>query len=173
MSELLSKLNLPRDIRTLSYNDLAALAAEVRKLIIETTSVTGGHLSSSLGVVELAVALHAVYDSPKDRIIWDVGHQSYAHKIITSRSSRFGTLRQRGGISGFPNKDESPHDPFTVGHASNSISLALGLSQGEGTFRRERPHRCCDRRRFSFRRSRARGHQQSHRPQGQSCDRAQ
>ena len=129
MPELLSKLNLPYDLKHLSYSELEALANEVRSLIIETTSRTGGHLSSSLGAVELTVALHAVYDSPKDKILWDVGHQAYAHKILTSRSSRFKTLRQYGGISGFPNKDESPHDPFTVGHASNSISLALGLAK--------------------------------------------
>ncbi len=129
MSELLSKLNLPNDLKHLSYSELEALANEVRALIIDATSRNGGHLSSSLGVVELTVALHAVYDSPKDKILWDVGHQAYAHKILTSRSSKFMTLRQHGGISGFPNKDESPHDPFTVGHASNSISLALGLAR--------------------------------------------
>jgi 1-deoxy-D-xylulose-5-phosphate synthase len=136
--ELLSKLNLPYDLKHLSYSELEALADEVRSLIIETTSRTGGHLSSSLGAVELTVALHAVYDSPKDKILWDVGHQAYAHKILTSRSSKFNTLRQHDGISGFPNKDESPHDPFTVGHASNSISLALGLAKArelsKGTF---------------------------------------
>jgi 1-deoxy-D-xylulose-5-phosphate synthase len=127
--ELLFKLNLPYDLKHLSYSELEALANEVRGLILETTSRTGGHLSSSLGAVELTVALHAVYDSPKDKILWDVGHQAYAHKILTSRSSKFNTLRQHDGISGFPNKDESPHDPFTVGHASNSISLALGLAR--------------------------------------------
>ena len=129
MPELLSKLNLPYDLRRLSFSELETLANEVRGLIIETTSRTGGHLSSSLGAVELTVALHAVYDSPKDKILWDVGHQAYAHKILTSRSSKFKTLRQHGGISGFPNKEESQHDPFTVGHASNSISLALGLAK--------------------------------------------
>ncbi len=79
--------------------------------------------------MELTVAIHAVYDSPQDKIVWDVGHQAYAHKILTGRSSRFGTLRQKGGISGFPNREESPHDPFTVGHASTSISSALGLAR--------------------------------------------
>ena len=129
MPELLSKLDLPHDLRHLSSSALEDLAKEVRTLIIETTSRVGGHLSSSLGAVELALAIHAVYESPKDKILWDVGHQAYAHKILTSRSSKFGTLRQLGGISGFPNKDESPHDQFTVGHASNSISLALGLAK--------------------------------------------
>ena len=113
----------------MSFSDLQNLADEVRSLIINTTSKVGGHLSSSLGAVELAVALHAVYDSPRDKILWDVGHQAYAHKILTNRSSKFGTLRQKGGISGFPNKDESPHDVFTVGHASTSISSALGLAR--------------------------------------------
>jgi len=129
VSELLSKLNLPYDLKHLSYSELEALANEVRGLILDTTSRTGGHLASSLGAVELTVALHSVYDSPKDKILWDVGHQAYAHKILTNRSSKFKTLRQYGGISGFPNKDESQHDPFTVGHASNSISLALGLAK--------------------------------------------
>ena len=127
MTDLLSRLNLPDELKKLSYSELEALAKEVRDLIIETTSKVGGHLSSSLGAVELAVALHAVYESPRDKILWDVGHQAYAHKIITNRSSKFTTLRQLGGISGFPNKDESRHDPFTVGHASTSISSALGL----------------------------------------------
>jgi len=128
MSELLSRLDLPKDLKNLSYSELESLAGEVRKLIIDTVSITGGHLASSLGAVELSVALHAVYDSPNDKLIWDVGHQAYAHKILTGRSSKFGTLRQKGGISGFPNKDESPHDHFTVGHASTSISSALGLA---------------------------------------------
>ncbi|MFH1709518.1 MAG: 1-deoxy-D-xylulose-5-phosphate synthase, partial [bacterium] len=132
MSELLSKLNLPYDLKRLSYSELEAVASETRRLIIETTSRSGGHISSSLGAVELAVAIHAVYDSPKDKIVWDVGHQAYAHKILTNRSSKFRTLRQYEGISGFPNKDESQHDPFTAGHASNSISLALGLAKARG-----------------------------------------
>lgn len=129
MSQLLSRLELPKDLKHLSHAELQSLADEVRSLIIDTTSRVGGHLSSSLGAVELAVALHAVYESPRDKILWDVGHQAYAHKILTSRSSRFATLRQLGGISGFPNKDESPHDVFTVGHASTSISSALGLAK--------------------------------------------
>jgi len=129
MSDQLSRLNLPSDLKRMSFSDLRSLADEVRSLIINTTSKVGGHLSSSLGAVELAVAIHAVYDSPKDKILWDVGHQAYAHKILTNRSSKFSTLRQLGGISGFPNKDESPHDVFTVGHASTSISSALGLAK--------------------------------------------
>lgn len=129
MSDQLSRLNLPSDLKKLSFSELQSLADEIRSLIIDTTSRVGGHLSSSLGAVELAVALHAVYDSPKDKILWDVGHQAYAHKILTNRSAKFPTLRQKNGISGFPNKDESPHDVFTVGHASTSISSALGLAK--------------------------------------------
>jgi 1-deoxy-D-xylulose-5-phosphate synthase len=129
MPELLSKLILPDDLKTLSSDELEKLAKEVRTLIIDSASKAGGHLASSLGVVELTVALHAAYNSPKDKLVWDVGHQAYAHKILTSRSSKFHTIRQKGGISGFPNKDESPHDQFTVGHASTSISQALGLAR--------------------------------------------
>lgn len=129
MPAQLSQLNLPDDLKRLSFPELQSLADEVRSMIIETTSRVGGHLSSSLGAVELAVSLHCVYESPKDKIIWDVGHQAYAHKILTNRSSKFNTLRQKGGISGFPNKDESAHDPFTTGHASTSISSALGLAK--------------------------------------------
>ncbi|MFC1767790.1 1-deoxy-D-xylulose-5-phosphate synthase [Candidatus Margulisiibacteriota bacterium] len=128
MTELLSKLNLPTDLQKLNAKELDNLAREVRELIIDVVSKNGGHLASSLGVVELSVALHAVLNSPKDKIIWDVGHQAYAHKILTNRSKKFATLRQFGGISGFPNKDESPHDVFTTGHASTSISTALGLA---------------------------------------------
>jgi 1-deoxy-D-xylulose-5-phosphate synthase len=126
---LLSRLDLPKDLKKLSYSELKALAGEVRAMIIENASKQGGHLSSSLGAVELAVALHSVYDSPKDKLVWDVGHQAYAHKILTGRATRFSTLRQKGGLSGFPNKDESEHDPFTTGHASTSISSALGLAR--------------------------------------------
>jgi 1-deoxy-D-xylulose-5-phosphate synthase len=125
----LSGLDLPRDLKKLSYSELKTVAEEVRALIIDTTSKQGGHLSSSLGAVELAVALHSVYDSPTDKIIWDVGHQAYAHKILTGRADSFSTLRTKGGLSGFPNKNESEHDTFTVGHASTSISSALGLAR--------------------------------------------
>ena len=96
---------------------------------MEVVSRTGGHLSTSLGAVDLTVALHATFDSPKDKIIWDVGHQTYAHKILIGRLSEFKNLRQRGGISGFPKRGESPHDHFTVGHASTSISTALGVAK--------------------------------------------
>ncbi|OGC05039.1 1-deoxy-D-xylulose-5-phosphate synthase [candidate division WOR-1 bacterium RIFOXYA12_FULL_43_27] len=127
MTALLDKIKLPETLKELSSKQLDQIADEVRKKIISITSKSGGHLASSLGAVELAVALHATFDSPVDKIIWDVGHQSYAHKLLTGRLDRFNTLRQHGGISGFPNAAESPHDPFTVGHASASISQALGL----------------------------------------------
>ena len=129
MSTLLDKIKLPETLKELSAKQLEQISAEVRKKIIEVTSQTGGHVASSLGSVELAVALHAIFESPKDKILWDVGHQAYAHKILTGRLDRFDTLRQYHGLSGFPNKDESPHDVFTVGHASTSISQALGLAK--------------------------------------------
>ena len=114
-------------MRELSAKQLEQIAAEIRQKIIEVTSRTGGHVAASLGAVELAVSLHAAFNSPRDKIIWDVGHQAYAHKILTGRLEKFDTLRQQGGLSGFPNAEESPHDIFTVGHASTSISQALGL----------------------------------------------
>ncbi len=128
MGKLLDSINGPADLRSLNPGQLPPLAAEIRDEILKTVSRTGGHLASSLGAVELTIALHYTFDTPKDKIIWDVGHQTYAHKIITGRLKRFPTLRQLGGLSGFPNKDESPeHDIFTCGHSSTSISTALGL----------------------------------------------
>jgi 1-deoxy-D-xylulose-5-phosphate synthase len=126
-SQLLNNIRLPGDLRELSGRELEQVSAEVRQKIIEVTARTGGHVAPSLGAVELAVALHASFESPKDKIIWDVGHQAYAHKILTGRLDQFHSLRTRGGISGFPKPSESPHDPFGVGHASTSISAALGM----------------------------------------------
>lgn len=125
---LLPMINGPSDLKMLQTADLPELAREIRESIIKTVSHTGGHLAASLGAVELAIALHYYYDSPKDKIIWDVGHQSYAHKILTGRCSRFSTLRQYKGISGFPNISESEHDAYGTGHASTSISAALGFA---------------------------------------------
>ncbi len=127
--ELLSHLNLPNDIKTLSPDDKEKLCAEARDKIINTVSQNGGHLASNLGVVELTLALHSVFDSPNDKIIFDVGHQSYVHKLFTGRYSRFDTLRQKNGISGFQRPDESEHDPAISGHSSNSISVALGMAE--------------------------------------------
>ncbi len=124
---ILDKINSPADLRQIPKEELASLAQELRDTIIDTVSKTGGHLAPSLGVVELTIALHYAFDTPKDRIVWDVGHQAYAHKLLTGRRDRFNTLRQYGGISGFPKRDESPCDHFDVGHASTSISAALGM----------------------------------------------
>jgi len=124
---ILDTINNPSDLRKVPVADLPKLVDELRETIIGTVSRTGGHLAPSLGVVDLTVALHYVFDTPKDRIIWDVGHQAYAHKLLTGRRERFNTLRQFGGISGFPKREESPCDHFNVGHASTSISAALGM----------------------------------------------
>jgi len=129
MTKILDHVAAPSDLRKLSSEQLEMLAAEVRHYIIETVSRTGGHLASSLGAVELTIALHYVFNTPDDRIVWDVGHQSYAHKILTGRVQAFETLRQQGGMSGFPKRDESPYDSFNVGHSSTSISAALGMAQ--------------------------------------------
>ncbi len=125
---LLRRINSPADLRTLDIPELRQLAKELRQFIVSTVSCTGGHLAPSLGVVELTLALHYVFDTPRDKIIWDVGHQAYPHKIITGRRDQFATLRQWGGISGFPRREESPYDVFGTGHASTSISAALGVA---------------------------------------------
>jgi len=127
----LEKINSPDDLKRLVLPELETLSDEIRTLIIEVVSKNGGHLSSSLGVVELTLALHYVFDTPVDKIIWDVGHQCYAHKIITGRREKFRTLRQDNGISGFPSRQESVYDVFNTGHASNSISIAVGLSEAK------------------------------------------
>jgi 1-deoxy-D-xylulose-5-phosphate synthase len=126
-ASLLPRIHNPQDIKDLSFGELEALAEEIRAEIVSTVSKTGGHLASNLGVVELSIALHRVFNSPEDKIVWDVGHQCYAHKLLTGRFGAFSGLRRRGGISGFPKRAESPHDVFDTGHASTSISAALGL----------------------------------------------
>ncbi len=125
---LLENINSPQDLRKLSRGERYQVAEEIKQEIIHTVSVTGGHLASSLGVVELTIALHYVFDSPRDKIIWDVGHQCYPHKLLTGRRMSFHTLRQFNGLSGFPKREESPHDAFNTGHSSTSISAALGMS---------------------------------------------
>ena len=127
MNGLLHSIKSPKDLKGLSSEQLKQLCTEIRACIIHTVSRNGGHLASNLGVVELTVALHCVFNSEKDRIVWDVGHQSYTHKILTGRGGRISTLRTKDGLSGFPNREESPYDPFTCGHSSTSISSALGL----------------------------------------------
>ena len=125
---LLSTINSPQELKKLPPEFLPQLAQEIREKIISTVARTGGHLAPSLGVVELTIALHYVFDSPRDKIIWDVGHQAYTHKLLTGRQDRFHTLRQYGGISGFPKRCESPHDACDTGHSSTSISAALGMA---------------------------------------------
>ena len=124
---LLSEIKSPKDIKNLSYKELSDLSTEIRKTIIDVVGKNGGHLSSNLGVVELTIALHRVFESPKDAIIWDVSHQCYTHKILTGRYDKLSTIRKKDGISGFTKHQESPHDFFDVGHSSTSISSALGL----------------------------------------------
>jgi len=134
---LLDKINSPQDLKKLSPELLPAVAQQLRELIISSVSRTGGHLAPSLGTVELTIALHYVFDSPRDKIIWDVGHQAYAHKILTGRQDRFSTLRQYGGLSGFPKRSESPHDAFDTGHSSTSISAALGMASARSLKREQ------------------------------------
>lgn len=129
-SAILKKVKSPADLKKLSYSELKKLAVEIRQIILETTAKTGGHLSSNLGVVELTIALHRVFETPSDSIVWDVGHQCYTHKLLTGRAENFSSIRQKGGISGFPKIIESEHDSFGAGHASTSISAALGLQVG-------------------------------------------
>ncbi|MDY6862409.1 MAG: 1-deoxy-D-xylulose-5-phosphate synthase [Thermodesulfobacteriota bacterium] len=131
MSKLLDTINSPDDLKKLSIEQLPILASEIRNLMIDTVSKTGGHLGPSLGVVELTIAIHYVFDTPNDKVIWDVGHQSYAHKILTGRRDKFSTLRQYKGISGFPRRDESRFDHFDTGHSSTSISAALGMTKAK------------------------------------------
>ncbi|MDI6792329.1 MAG: 1-deoxy-D-xylulose-5-phosphate synthase [bacterium] len=128
MPKLLDQINKPSDLKHLATTQLQDLADEVRHFIIHTVSKTGGHLASNLGVVELTIALHYCLNSPRDKIIFDVGHQSYTHKLLTGRKGAFSTLRQLDGLAGFPRREESPHDPFNTGHASTSISAALGMA---------------------------------------------
>jgi 1-deoxy-D-xylulose-5-phosphate synthase len=129
MSKLLDQIEFPSDVKKLDPEELEGLCRELRGEILSTVSKNGGHLASNLGVVELTVALHYVFDFPRDKVIWDVGHQSYTHKILTGRKDQFHTLRQYGGISGFPKRDESPYDAFDSGHSGTSISAALGMAE--------------------------------------------
>src|SRR5215510_3616918 len=125
---LLDTVNYPADLRGLTKEQLPELADELRQEVISAVSVTGGHLGAGLGVVELTVALHYVFDTPDDKLIWDVGHQAYPHKILTGRRDRIRTLRQGGGLSGFTRRAESDYDPFGAAHSSTSISAGLGMA---------------------------------------------
>jgi len=131
MPELLDNINSPADLKKLSFTQLGTLADEIRQFILNSVSKTGGHLASNLGVVELTLALHYVFDFKKDRLLWDVGHQCYTHKIVTGRKDKFAHLRQADGISGFPNPTESQYDQFIVGHAGTAIATAIGMALGE------------------------------------------
>jgi 1-deoxy-D-xylulose-5-phosphate synthase len=129
---LLSGIDLPKDLRQMDQKLLRPLAAELRRFLIECVSQTGGHLAAGLGVVELTIALHYVFNTPYDRLIWDVGHQAYPHKILTGRRDRMCSLRQKGGLSGFPKRAESEYDTFGTGHSSTSIGAALGMAVRPG-----------------------------------------
>jgi 1-deoxy-D-xylulose-5-phosphate synthase len=128
MMKFLPKIDSPADLRRLSRADLRTVATELREYVLQTVSQTGGHLGSNLGTVELTIALHYVFNTPHDRLVWDVGHQTYPHKVLTGRRDRMGTLRQLGGIAGFPRRDESEYDAFGTAHSSTSISAALGMA---------------------------------------------
>ena len=129
MDTLLERIQSPSHLRELSRESLQGLANDLRERLIETVSQTGGHFSSNLGTVELTIALHYVFNTPEDRLVWDVGHQTYAHKILTGRNSRMGSIRQKGGLSGFPRREESIYDAFGTAHSSTSISAALGMAK--------------------------------------------
>ena len=133
---ILSRIDSPEDVKVLTSEECRALAQETREFLIENVMKTGGHLASNLGVVELSIALHRVFNSPDDRIIWDVGHQSYVHKILTGRKERFDTLRTPGGLSGFTKRTESPHDPYGAGHSSTAMSAALGFAYSDAISKR-------------------------------------
>ena len=126
---MLEQINLPEDLKNKTLKEKRELAKDIRNLIIETVSKTGGHLASNLGVVELTIAIHSVFDAPKDKIIWDVGHQTYVHKLLTGRKEKFATLRQKDGLAGFPKVTESEYDCFNTGHSSTSISVGLGMAR--------------------------------------------
>jgi len=128
LDRVLNRINLPQDLKGLSLAEMNELAGNIREVLIDSVAACGGHLAANLGVVELTIALHYVFNTPVDKIIWDVGHQSYVHKILTGRKDRMSSLRQFGGMSGFPKNEESVHDAFNTGHSSTSISAALGMS---------------------------------------------
>src|ERR1700746_3791252 len=126
---ILDRIGTPADLRSLSDTDLGALAEEIRQFLVASLSKTGGHLGPTLGVVELTLALHRVFDSPKDRILWDTGHQAYVHKLLTRSRDGFARLRKLGGLSGYPNRSESEHDFIENSHASTGLSYAAGMAE--------------------------------------------
>ena len=124
----LTQIQNPSFLKEMSISELEGLSEDIRKFLIEELSQTGGHIAPNLGVVELTIALHKLFDSPKDKFLWDVGHQSYVHKILTGRAKEFGTLRQYQGLCGFPKRCESEHDVWETGHSSTSLSAAMGMA---------------------------------------------
>ena len=149
---LLDRVNDPADLRGMNMEELKQLADELRRDLIEVVSVTGGHLGASLGVIELTVALHHTFDTPRDRLIWDVSHQCYPHKMLTGRRDRMLSLRQGGGLSGFTRRVESDYDPFGAAHSSTSISAGLGMAVAQRIVRQEQQCHRRDRRRRHERR---------------------
>ncbi|RUM76236.1 MAG: hypothetical protein DSZ12_02190 [Sulfurovum sp.] len=127
----LERIKTPQQLKTLDLDDLPAFCKEVRTFLLNSVSSSGGHLASGLGALELTVALHYVYDTPNDKLIWDVGHQAYVHKLLTGRQDRLHTVKKKDGLSGFPRRVESEYDTFGVGHSSTSISAALGMALNE------------------------------------------
>ncbi len=156
----LDSIASPRDLRGLSAEQLDELAAEIRDLMIRTVATNSGHLGPNLGVVELTLAIHRVFDSPRDRVVFDTGHQSYVHKLVTGRHADFGTLRKEGGVSGYPSQAESEHDIVENSHASTSLSYADGLAKAYAHPGRGPPRRGRDRRRRPHRRHGVGGAQQ-------------
>ena len=132
---MLEQINYPKDLKDKTIKEKKQIAEEIRQLILNTVSKTGGHLASNLGVVELTIALHSVLDTPEDKIVWDVGHQTYVHKILTGRKEQMPTLRQKDGLAGFPKVTESDYDSFNTGHSSTSISAALGMAKARDLLR--------------------------------------
>ena len=137
MSKILDQVNTPEELRKLTLAEKEKLAEEIRKFILEIVSKTGGHLASNLGVVELTIAIHSIFDTPNDKLIWDVGHQCYVHKILTGRKNKMDTLRKLDGLSGFPKLSESEYDVFETGHSSTSISAAIGMARARDILKEE------------------------------------
>src|SRR5579872_2956245 len=137
-NELISRIESPADLRNLSDTELEKLACEMRDALCQVVSTRTAHFASNLGVVELCLALHLVFDFSKDRLIWDTGHQIYPHKLLTGRFREFGSIRQKGGLMGYPNPEESPYDLFMTGHAGASVSTVLGLKAGDDLLNEDR-----------------------------------
>ena len=131
MKRLLDGIESPADIKRLTVDQLTQLAGEIRETIVTTVGANGGHLAPNLGTVEIILALHAIFDMPRDRLLWDVGHQCYPHKLITGRYKKFSSLRKMGGVCGFPDPSESQYDLFSVGHAGTAVSTAVGMARGD------------------------------------------